>query len=276
MLELQKATLGADHELTLQAMNGLAWEYYLAGNPERGLPLAQDAVSQATAKFGRSHDGTLACLDTFACLLELGGRREEAIARFTEVWQLRAAGNRKDDPHPLYASNRLAIVNRQAGQLREAHALFDEMLQVHGATLQADHPAIITARLGLGETLLLENNYGAASRILQEVLDITKSDLPTDWGEYDDSSRFTTQSLLGAALAGQQNWEDAEPLLKSGYEGLRRNEDLLPIPVRFRVTQAAARLAQFYDATGQPGRATAIRAEAAAQRPVTTTTGTHE
>ena len=44
----------------------------------------------------------------------------------------------------------------------------------------------------------------------------------------DDWSRFDTQSLLGDSLLGQKKYAEAEPLLLSGYEGLKAREARIP------------------------------------------------
>ena len=76
----------------------------------------------------------------------------------------------------------------------------------------------------------------------------------------DQWQRFNTQSLLGAALAGQSK-PGAEDLLRSGYEGMKQRESRIPVPDRKHIKEAAERLAQFYEATGKPNDAAALRAQ---------------
>ena len=65
--------------------------------------------------------------------------------------------------------------------------------------------------------------------------------------------RYDTESLLGAALAGQKKFEEAEEYLKEGYLGLKRignkssSKGLMPA--------ALDRLIDFYDAWGKPEEA---------------------
>jgi hypothetical protein len=65
-------------------------------------------------------------------------------------------------------------------------------------------------------------------------------------------STFNTQSLLGAALLGQQKYADAEPLLLKGYEGMKQRADKIPPQSKPRLADAAARLVQLYEATNRP------------------------
>jgi hypothetical protein len=63
----------------------------------------------------------------------------------------------------------------------------------------------------------------------------------------------STRSALGEALAGQQKYAEAEPLLLKGYEILAAAK--LPARYRTRLTQALERLVQLYDAQGQQDKA---------------------
>src|SRR5262249_58251735 len=65
---------------------------------------------------------------------------------------------------------------------------------------------------GLGSNLLLQKRHAEAEPLLRESLAI----LQNKQGE--DREAFYTQSLLGAALLGQQKYAGAEPLLVRGYQ----------------------------------------------------------
>src|SRR5262249_15314302 len=74
--------------------------------------------------------------------------------------------------------------------------------------------------------------------VLRALLDYGVADKP--W------LKFYTQSLLGASLAGQRKYAEAEPWLLAGYEGLKAGEAQIPMPQRKRVTEAVERVAKFY------------------------------
>jgi serine/threonine protein kinase len=69
---------------------------------------------------------------------------------------------------------------------------------------------------------------------------------PDDWGTY------FLHTATGAALAGQGRHAEAEPLLVSGYEGLRERRTAIPPAYRARVTIAVHWLAELYDACAKP------------------------
>jgi eukaryotic-like serine/threonine-protein kinase len=92
-------------------------------------------------------------------------------------------------------------------------------------------------------------NYADAETVLREVLAAREKAVPTEW------IRFNTGSLLGASLAGQRRFAEAEQLMVGGYEGMRQRLDSIPIYKRESLTGAGERLADFYAAWDKPAQA---------------------
>ena len=57
------------------------------------------------------------------------------------------------------------------------------------------------------------------------------------------------------APLGQKKYAEAEPLLREGYEGMKRREGQIPLVGKARLTEAAERLVQLYEATNRPEKA---------------------
>src|SRR5262249_40610042 len=80
--------------------------------------------------------------------------------------------------------------------------------------------------------------------ILRESLAILQKNHPQTW------ETFRAQSLLGAALLGQQKYTEAEPHLVQGYRGMKKlgksqgHQSHGP-------SEALERLGQVYDASGR-------------------------
>jgi hypothetical protein len=70
----------------------------------------------------------------------------------------------------------------------------------------------------------------------------------------DDWSTFSARSLLGACLLGQRRFGQAEPLILSGYEGMRVREAGSGSPAyrRRRLQEAAERIVGLYESWGKP------------------------
>jgi hypothetical protein len=71
--------------------------------------------------------------------------------------------------------------------------------------------------------------------------------------ENNDWQASRLRCLLGSALCGVQQYDQAETLLLEGYEGLRSTEGQIPLNYRFVVREAAASLAKLYESRSRPG-----------------------
>jgi hypothetical protein len=108
-----------------------------------------------------------------------------------------------------------------------------------------DHGALATR----ATTLLQQGKFGEAELLARECLALRETLIP------DNALTFNARSLLGASLLGQKEYAEAEPLLLSGYEGMKEREDQIPAAGKPRLTEALQRLVQLYQATGQSGKA---------------------
>jgi hypothetical protein len=71
---------------------------------------------------------------------------------------------------------------------------------------------------------------------------------------------FDSRSLLGASLLGQKKYAEAEPLLLSGYAGLKQREAELPASAKARLNETGELLVQLYETWGKPDQAANWRA----------------
>jgi hypothetical protein len=67
--------------------------------------------------------------------------------------------------------------------------------------------------------------------------------------------RFDTRSLLGESLLGQGKSGEAEPLLLSGFEGLKAREARIPADQKGRVAEAGERIVRLYESVGKSAEA---------------------
>jgi len=79
-------------------------------------------------------------------------------------------------------------------------------------------------------------------------------------------STFYGQSLVGASLLGQKKYKEAEPLLSEGDEGMKRREKTIPPQGKVRLIEAAKRLVELYEATGNAAEAERWRKELAQRK----------
>ena len=108
-----------------------------------------------------------------------------------------------------------------------------------------DSPDYLSCLGLLGQILVQEKQWTEAESMLRECLTISERRFPNEWGT------FVTKSFLGVALLGQKKYPEAEPLLRSGYEGLKRQADKIPPQGKGRLEEALDRLIELAEATGK-------------------------
>jgi hypothetical protein len=77
--------------------------------------------------------------------------------------------------------------------------------------------------------------------------------------KFDGWERYQAQTLLGAAVAGQNRFVEAEPLLAAGYEALVEHRATIPAESRAVVDQALAWIVELYQNWGKPEKASEWR-----------------
>ena len=76
--------------------------------------------------------------------------------------------------------------------------------------------------------------------MLRETLSAREKAASDSWEHYD------VRSLLGAVLAAQKRFDEAEALLLAGYQGLTQRAATIPAPDASRAEQAGVRIIRLY------------------------------
>jgi hypothetical protein len=64
-----------------------------------------------------------------------------------------------------------------------------------------------------------QGKFAESEPLSREALEFDRKEQPDDW------RRFRAETLLGASLAGQKKYAEAEPLLLEGYRGMRARKE---------------------------------------------------
>jgi hypothetical protein len=160
------------------------------------------------------------------------------------------SGLPKDHPNTLLCMNTLGSLYANTGKLDLAEPLFRQVLDVRRRTLDPQDLRLAAALWQLGRNRLGQKMYADAEPLLRECLAIHEKSRPDAW------ETFSTKLSLGAALGGLAKHAEAEPLLVSGYEGLKERWATIPEPQRNkRLTEAIHRLVDLYTAWKKPDEA---------------------
>lgn len=293
-LELRTELLGPDHSETIRTLGFLAFAQLQAGHQDQALPLFENAVTRFRAnQLLDTRDG-FAALKNLASLHWRLGQLDKSIPLFEEVFKLesqsKSAGDlslvmamanlgvnyrdagRFDKAIPMLQAAQAQVAGRQelawvadalleayarAGMREEAEPLLRELAERAKTKVGPNTPEYAGCLAILADNLLAQDKFAEAELVLRECLAIREQAAPDAWTTYN------TRSMLGAALLGQKNYAEAEPLLVAGGRGVleRRAAIMPPELARQRVTEALERLVQLYETLAKPDEAARWRDE---------------
>jgi tetratricopeptide (TPR) repeat protein len=282
-LALARSRLGLDHPDTLKCMNNLAVAYQANGKLDRALPLFEETFALRRSRLGPDHIHTLMSMKDLAMAYQAAGKLDRSIPLFEVVLKLRTAKSGADHPETIDVKASLGVNYRDAGRLEEAIRLLEEatlasrrharlgwvkavLLETYLRAGRNDKAGVLARELlaeartempadsaplagmlaGTGSVLLQAKAWAEAEHILREALAFREAKEPDAW------TTFNTKSVLGGALLGQKRYNDAEPLLRAGYEGMKQRADKIPPPGKVRLVKALDRLIALAEATGKP------------------------
>jgi tetratricopeptide (TPR) repeat protein len=254
-LKLMEVKLGSDHPDTLTSRNNLATAYRDAGRLSEAIVLHQSTLKLMEVKLGPHHPLTLASDTNLATAYRDAGRLSEAIALHQSTLKAQETKLGPDHPDTLASRNNLAIAYEELGGWMEAENLERGVLARRRKTVKPDSPLLADDLSRLARNLVEQSRLSEAEPLLRECLAIREKATSNDWAMYD------AMSVLGGALMGQRQYARAEPLVVTGYEGMKAREDGITVPERYRLLQAAARLVRMYEEWGKTDQATAWKAK---------------
>lgn len=245
-LVMQRKLLTADHPDIIVSLNNLGRLLWDGGR----LPEAEAAFREALAA-GKSDQN----LTTSKSMVKLGkvlsaqGKLAEAEIVCREALALR----RKllDNEHKLLgeAFHDLVSLLQRQGRFGEVETLFRDRLELMQSQLPEEQPEIIHTLVSFTEALITAKKFAKAEPFARESLALREKQMPGDW------RIFISRSELGAALAGQQKYAEAESWLLSGYDGLKQCEATLPGYGQPYFRDALRRLVEFYSVLNRTNQA---------------------
>jgi serine/threonine protein kinase len=253
--ELRKQHLGVDHRDTIRILQQLGIAYQANGD-DRAAACFRDVMAivrrggEAPPAFTITLRNVAAGFRSQRKFAEAEPLMAECVERLSR--EMPGSANEMDDRREL------ADVREALGKFAEAEPHRVWLVEWHrkGAHDFIEFPVTL-ANLGFNQ--LQQEKYAEAEAPLRECMAVCEQQHPNHW------IRYRAVNLLGAALAGQKKFADAEPSLIAGYEGLQIQNDPLFIDLLGRpgqrydkhplVADALERLVQLYDAWGNNDKA---------------------
>jgi tetratricopeptide (TPR) repeat protein len=290
VLKIRRRVLGDEHTNTLISMNNLAVLYRNQGKFAQAEPLLSAAFDIQRRVFGEEHTNTLHFASNLGAVYRLEGKYPQAEAIFTNVTDVQRRVLGEAHPDTLSSMHNLALLYRAEGKIAQAEPLLMQVLEDRRRALGPEHPDTLLSMNDLGavyhdqgkdelaepllvkalearrrvmgsnpdtwntlgllaEVELQEQKYANAEALLREAVDTTEKTSPDAW------NRYYFQGLLGASLAGQKRFAEAEPFLVSGREGMLQRAATVPAVRLSLVVQAGQRIVQLYESWGKPEQA---------------------
>jgi len=254
VVEHELAAMGPDSPETLTPMHNLASTIYSEGRYAEAEAIEKDVLERRIRVMGREHWQTIMATDLLGGAYAMQGKLAQAEALHAESLEIARRTLGPANPNTLTTMNRLATAYRLDHKIPQAEKLQTEILSGIQAALGPEHPNTLTAMANLALSRHLLHRHAEASQLAQSALAIHERRYPNGW------QRFRCESLLGASLAGQKQYEQAEPHLLKGYQGMAERKALIPADAMSNFTDAGTWVVELYKAWGKPEKVRQWRA----------------
>jgi eukaryotic-like serine/threonine-protein kinase len=248
-IELKRKALGSENPETLDTLTNLATIYSDQGDYSKAEPLYATALEAYRRVLGNRNLHTIEATNAVADLHYNRGDYAKAESLFTQSFEAARDGLGEEHPDTLESLSGLAKTYECQGHFDQASGTFTKVLEGRSRVLGATHPDTLAALVDLGRTRFEQQRYGEAESALREALVGYETSAPRDW------MRYNSRALLGATLASEKRFSEAEPLLVAGYQGMIQKLPEMTAGDRRALEVAGRQIAKLYQDWGKPEKA---------------------
>jgi eukaryotic-like serine/threonine-protein kinase len=248
-LDIKRRALGREHPDTLASMNNLANSYYEQGKYAQAEALQRQTLDIERRVLGKEHLDTLGSMNNLADARYQQGKYAEAEALFTQTLEISRRVLGSENPYTLSFLSDMAGMYQRQGKYDKAETIAAQSLAGQRHTLGAENPDTMDALAGLALAYQSEGKFAENEPLAREAVEFDRRKRPDDW------QRFRAECLLGASLAGQKKYAEAEPLLLAGYQGMAARKERIAVPDRYHLELAGEWIVQLYLDWGKPEKA---------------------
>jgi len=248
-IAIRRKLWGEEHPELANTLDNLALTLKEQNKLVEAETVVREALGMQRKLLGSEHPDVATSLYVLGLILESQGRLSEAEQVSRETLLLRRKLLPAQHWHLSDSVRLLAEVLEGQGKQVEADTLYYELFQIQRAGLKADDPRLAAVLAGRAHALLTRRRFSDAEPLLRECVAIREMKMPDDW------LTFNARSMLGGSLLGQKKYAEAEPLLLSGYEGMKQCEGKVPEAGKLRIREALQRLVKLYQATARAEQA---------------------
>jgi eukaryotic-like serine/threonine-protein kinase len=248
-LEIQRRTLGPEHPSTLNTLLNLAITEVSEGKYSQAETYYTQGADISRRVLGPKHPFTLAFMSDMPDAYFLQGKYARAEALFSQALAADRLNLGPEHPSTLDTLADMDFMYQCEGKYDLAEKYAAEALAGRQKALGRDDPSTIDAQADLTLAYISQRKFVESEPLARGTVEFARKNLPEEW------QRFRAESLLGASLAGQKKYVEAEPFLLAGYQGLSERKVHLDVPDWYYVDRSHDWLVQLYQAWGKPEKA---------------------
>jgi len=253
IVEAQRRALGSEHPDTLHSMDGLAVAEDSEGKYAEAERLFSQTLEGMRHALGPEHPYTLRALVNLGDTAADQGKYAQAEALFDQAVGTATRALGPENPDTLSFLSDFAFVYQREGKYALAETRAAQVLAGRRHALGPEDPGTMASAADLALAYLSQGKFAQSEPLAREAMETDRKQQPDNW------QRFRAESLLGESLAGEKQYDQAEPLLLEGYQGMLARKDLIAVPDRHHLDIAHQWLVQLYQAWGKPEKAAAWR-----------------
>jgi tetratricopeptide (TPR) repeat protein len=198
---------------------------------------------------GPEHPDTLVDMNNLADAYGYQGKYAQAEALFSQTLQIKNRVRGPEHPSTLYTLSGFASMYQHQGKYALAETYAARALAGRRHALGPEHPDTMSSAADLALAYLSQGKFTESEPLAREAWELDRKKQPDDW------QGFRAETLLGASLAGQKKYAEAEPLLLEGYQGMVAQKDRMTVPDWYHLDLAREWIVQLYQAWGKPEKA---------------------
>lgn len=244
---------GPEHPTTLVVMNNLAQIYFNEGKWAQAAQLHEKVAAIDSRVLGPEHPSTLMDYGNLASVYRLEGRYSAAEALLNRVLEVQRRVLGTDRPTTLTTMTILGGLKWSEGNYVDAEQLFTRALDGQRRLLGNEDPRTVGTLVWLGRVRLAQHQFQQAETNFREALTTYQRTNFAGW------QRYHSENLLGASLAGERKYDQAEPLLIAGYEGMIERREKISVPSQHDLQSAGERIVRLYEDWPKPDKAAVWR-----------------
>jgi hypothetical protein len=181
---------------------------------------------------GADHSETLQSMENLATVYELEGNPAKAEPLFRDALEKsrRVLGREAQITLSFLADS--AFLHQRRGDYAGAESIAAAALSGRRRVFGPNNAITMESAADLALAQISAGKFAQGEALAREAFEFHLAKQPDTW------RRFWVESLLGASLAGQKNFAQAEPHLIAGVQGMEQRKDQIGVPNLYYLDRA--------------------------------------